>query len=418
LNEFFRRIRTRVSESHFLALDIGTDSIKACVCEPEGKGVKILSYAKEKQNLFDMQSGTITDISSVISNCLSAIKKAETKAGISTRKMVLGVSGELVHGATFETGYIRRDPTSKIDLAELKDIVHKIQWKAFEEIRYKMSFETGYNELDVRLVNASIVDTRIDGYKVANPIGFQGKMVKMNLFNSFSPIDYFGAIQTIGAEIDKEMLAIASMPYALSTSLFEEEKKLNAIFIDIGAGTTDIGVVIDGVVVGTKMFTIGGRTFTKRISKALNISFHDAEQIKLSYSNDKLERQSQRIIRESLKNDCDIWISGVVLSLEFLKEEEKNLPSKIVLSGGASGLPEIKEALETREWVKSLPFDKKPQISFFNPKLIPGINIDNNIFNDHSDIMPLALAKYGLSQTHEDALSTKVLKKVVRLMQM
>jgi cell division protein FtsA len=304
-------------------------------------------------------------------------------------------------------------------MSELKHIIQKVQWKAFDEIRNQMSFDTGYNELDVKLVNASIVDTSIDGYRVSNPIGFQGKVVKITLFNSFSPLIYFGAIQTIAAEIDKEIMALASMPYALSTSLFEEEKqKLSAIFIDVGAGSTDIGVVRDGVVVGTRMFTIGGRTFSKRLSKSLNISYYDAEQIKLSYSNDKLERQSNRIVRESLKNDVDVWLSGVVLSLDYFRSEGETLPSKILLSGGASSLPEIKEALETREWVKSLPFDKKPQISFFNPKLIPGISFDYKIFNDHSDIMSIALAKNGLSLIGEDALSTKVLKKVVRLMQM
>ncbi|MDX9971131.1 MAG: cell division FtsA domain-containing protein [Candidatus Gracilibacteria bacterium] len=415
----FRRIRNRVSDTHFLALDIGTESVKASIVEPEGKRGKIIGYAKENQKLFDMQSGTITDISSVILNCQKAISKAENMAGVSTRKMVLGVSGEIVHGATFSTSFVRRDPSAKIDMSELKHIIQKVQWKAFDEIRSQMSFETGYNELDVRLVNASIVDTSIDGYRVTNPIGFQGKVVNMTLFNSFSPLVFFGTIQTIAAEIDKEIMALSSMPFALCTSLFEEEKqKISAIFIDVGAGSTDIGVVRDGVVKGTRMFTIGGRTFSKRLSKALNISYYDAEQIKLSYSNDKLERQSHRIIREALKNDVDVWLSGVVLSLEYFKDEEENLPSKILLSGGAASLPEIKEALETREWVKSLPFDKKPQISFYNPKLVPGISFDYKIFNDHSDIMSIALAKNGLSLISEDALSTKVLKKVVRLMQM
>lgn len=416
---FFARIRNRVSESHFLALDIGTESVKAAVVEPDGKRGKIIGYAKENQKLFDMQSGLISDLSSVIRNCQTAISRAENMAKIETKKMILGVSGEIVHGSTFSTSFVRRDPSTKIDMSELKHIVQKIEWKAFDEIRNQMSFETGYNELDVRLVDASIVDTMIDGYKVSNPIGFQGKVINMTLFNSFSPLVYFGTIQTIAAEIDKELLSLASMPYALSTSLFEEEKqKLSAIFIDVGAGSTDIGVVKDGVVRGTRMFTIGGRTFTKRLAKSLNISYYDAEQIKLSYSNDKLERQSNRIVRESLKNDLDIWLSGVVISLECFKDDEENLPSKILLSGGAASLPEIKEALETREWVKSLPFDKKPNISFFNPKLIPGITFDHKIFNDHSDIMSIALAKNGLSISSEDALSTKVLKKVVRLMQM
>ena len=50
-----------------------------------------------------------------------------------------------------------------------------MQWKAFEaRARSDLACETGFNEIDVKLVHAAIVDTRIDGYKVSNPIVFPG----------------------------------------------------------------------------------------------------------------------------------------------------------------------------------------------------------------------------------------------------
>lgn len=414
----FKGIKKRSSDAHFLALDIGTDSIKAAVVEAEGKKGRIIGFGKEKQKVSSMQSGMIVDIAAVFEACNSAIRQAENMAGIATSKMVLGVSGELVKGSTHTTSYIRRDKSTKIDLAELKNIVHKIQWKAFEEIRGQMSYETGYNEIDVKLVNATIVDTSIDGYRVTNPIGFQGKEVSITIYNAFSPLVHFGAIQTLAAEIDRELIALICEPYAIANSLIaEDKKKLDAIFIDVGAGATDIAIVKNGVIAGTKMFGIGGRTFTKRLSRSLNVSYYDAESIKVSYCNDKLERQSHRIVREGLKHDIDVWLSGVVLTLEEFKKDDEDLPSKILLSGGAAHLPEIKEVLDTREWVKSLPFTKKPQISYFNPKLIEGVAFDSKIFEGHDDIMILALSKMGLNYVGEECLSSKVLKKVVRLMQ-
>ncbi|MFH1218713.1 MAG: cell division FtsA domain-containing protein [Candidatus Peregrinibacteria bacterium] len=414
----FRRIKKRTSDAHFLALDIGTDVVKALVCEVEGSKGKIIGVGRKEQKLGDMKSGVVTDIASVIANCHIAIRQAENMAGVSTQKMILGISGELVKGATNTTTYVRRDANSKIDLSELKNIVHKIQWRAFDNVRSQLAEETGYNEIDVKLVNAAIVDVRIDGYRVSNPIGFQGKEVTLSIFNAFAPLVHFGALQTIASEIDKELLAIAAEPYALTRCLGHEDGgSFGAIFIDIGGGTTDIAVVRDGAVEGTKMFTLGGRTFTKRLAQTLNTSFLEAEEIKIEYSSDNLERQSNKIVREAMKMDSDVWLSGVVLTLEEFENIDV-FPSKILLSGGGAHLPEIKEALESREWVKSLPFAKKPQITFFNPKMVTNLVDETHLIKDQQDIVPMALANLAIGFINEDQLLPKVLKKVVRLMQM
>lgn len=414
----FRRIKRVSSDAHFLALDIGTDLIKALVCEIEGSKVHVLGVGKKKQKLGDMHSGVVTDIAAVISNCNVAIKEAERMAGVTTSKMILGIAGELVKGATSTTSYVRKEANNKIDLAELKNIVHKIQWRSFDMVRGQLAFETGYNEIDVKLVNAAIVDVRIDGYRVNNPIGFQGKEVSLSIFNAFAPLVHYGALQTIAAEIDKELLAIAAEPYALARCLNHEDGgQFGAIFIDIGAGTTDIAVVIDDSVIGTKMFTLGGRMFSKRLAQSLNISINEAEEIKVAYSNDHLERQSHRIVRDSMMVDCDVWLSGIVLTLEEFENVEF-FPSKILLSGGGANLPEVKEALESRDWLKSLPFIKKPQITFLHPKMLTNVIDETKLLKDQQDVMPMALANLAIGVMDEEQLLSKVLKKVVRLMQM
>ena len=255
---FFGKGKTTPNgNGNFIALDIGTDEVKALFVANEIKKGRILGFGKKRQKLGDMQSGTVTDIASVISNCHDAIRDAERMAGAHASQVIMGIGGELVKGATTTVSYLRRDPTSKIDLAELKNIVHKIQWKAFDQVRSQLASETGYNEIDVKLVNAAIVGVKIDGYKVTNPIGFQGKEVTVSIFNAFAPLIHYGALQTIAAEIDKELIAITAEPYAITRALENDDAKFGAIFIDIGAGTTDIAVVRDGLLEGTKMFTLG-----------------------------------------------------------------------------------------------------------------------------------------------------------------
>lgn len=413
---FKRKKESKGVSGNFIALDIGTDEVKALLIVSEGKTGRVIGFGKKRQKLGDMQSGAVNDIASVISNCHEAIRDAERMAGVKAAQVIMGIGGELVKGATTTVSYIRRDPTSKIDLSELKNIVHKIQWKAFDQVRSQLSYETGYNEIDVKLINAAIVDVRIDGYKVTNPIGFQGKEVSVSIFNAFAPLVHYGALQTIAAEIDKELLAITAEPYAITRALENDDAKFGAIFIDVGGGTTDIAVVRDGMLEGMKMFTLGGRTFTKRLAQSLNISFTEADEIKLAYANDKLEKQSHRIVHEAMKSDCDVWLSGVSLTLsEF--ENIDMFPSKILLSGGGAKLPEIREALEGREWVKTLPFAKKPQIAFVNAKYISTITDETKRLDQPEDVASLSLAHLGLEFTREEQILTKVLKKVVRLMQ-
>ena len=72
---FFRR-SSPAKGNYYLALDIGTEYVKALICAAEGDKGRILGVGKKKQRLGDMQSGAVTDIASVINNCQDAINEA------------------------------------------------------------------------------------------------------------------------------------------------------------------------------------------------------------------------------------------------------------------------------------------------------------------------------------------------------
>ncbi|MDP2624973.1 MAG: cell division FtsA domain-containing protein [Candidatus Peregrinibacteria bacterium] len=417
----FRFLKSKIKHAGntLLSLDIGTEFVKALVVQfdAEGKG-RILGVGKSRQKIGEMQSGAVTDIASVIEHCKEAIAEAERVSSIVPDQLVMGIAGELVKGANRTIRYRRHEPHLKIHFEELKNIVHKVQWKAFEQIRSELAHETGFNEIDVKLVSAAIVDVQVDGYRVSNPIGFQGKDVIMTVFNAFAPLIHYGVLQTIAAELDISLLAITVEPYGVGRCLegSPDQKGQNAIFIDVGGGTTDIAVVKDGNVVGTKIFTIGGRSFTKRISQNLNVSFSEAEEIKLAYAANRLEKQSHKIVQDTLKSDCDVWLTGITLTLsEFTSVEQ--LPSKIFLCGGGSHLPEIKTILSQEDWWKSLSFPRKPHVSFLHPQDLPNITDETNLLHDPQDITPMALAKLGIELASEEKILTKILRKVVRLMQ-
>ena len=228
---------------------------------------------------------------------------------------------------------------------------------------------------------------------------------------------HLGALQTIAADLGLELVSIAAEPYAVARSVgVDEAGEFSAIFIDIGGGTSDIAVVRNGGLEGTKMFAIGGRSFTKRVSQSFNVPFAKAEEIKITYATDGLEEEDADKVRDALELDAEVWLSGVELSLSEFSDVD-SLPSRILLCGGGSALPEIKKALESKDWYKDLPFAKKPKVSFIKPEDVANMVDDSDTIKDQQDITPMGLASLLVDMDIEDEVMPSILQKIVRSMQ-
>ncbi|MFZ5982176.1 MAG: cell division FtsA domain-containing protein, partial [Patescibacteria group bacterium] len=343
---------------------------------------------------------------------------AMAMAGVSKiEKAIVGIAGELVKGTTTTVHYERIRTQQRIDLPELKNIIQKVQWKAFDRIRQQLAWETGHSEIEVKLINAAIVDVRIDGYRVTNPIGFQGKDVSISIFNAYAPMIHLGALQSIADDLKLDLLSIAAEPYAVARSMgIEDSYDFSAVFIDIGGGTTDIAVVRNGGLEGTKMFALGGRAFTKRLSQELNIGFEEAEGLKIKYAEGQLGKDVSIKIEKMLSDDCLVWLSGVELALSEFSDSDV-LPHRFFLCGGGSGLPGIKKVLETERWTKNLPITKSPQVSFLQPKDVVNIFDETGELRDPQDVTPMGLANLVLDIVGEEKMMSGILRRAVKMMQ-
>ncbi len=397
-----------------LALDIGTEVVKALIfrIEKSTKQGVVVGVGRVAQKVGNMQSGAVSDISGVIESSRQAIALAKQKAGIKrVEKSIIGIAGELVKGTTTTVHYERVNPEMHIGVPELKMIIQKVQEKALERIKRQLAWETGQNDIDVKLINAAVVDVRIDGYHVQSPVNFQGRSVSMSVFNAYAPMIHLGALQTIADELDLDLLSIAAEPYAVARSVeVEDMLDFSAIFIDVGGGTTDIAVVRNGGLEGTKMFALGGRAFTKRLAQEFQLSFDVAEKMKLDYASGQLKPEEAERVATLFADDCRIWLGGVELSLIEFAETDL-LPSRIFLCGGGSALPGIKQALLTQEWAGTLPFSKPPQVSFLQPKDVVSIVDTTGELNNPQDMTPIGLAHLALLDSIEEE---KMLSSILR----
>lgn len=401
----FSDISFRKDSDLVLALDIGTEVVKALILRVDKKGRRgvVIGVGRTTQKVGNMQSGAVSDISGVIESARQAILLAKEKAGVKRiEKSIIGIAGELVKGTTTTVHYERVNPEMHIGVSELKMIIQKVQEKAYERIKKQLAWETGQDDIDVKLINAAVVDVRIDGYHVVNPVNFQGRSVSMSVFNAYAPMIHLGALQTIADELDLDLLSIAAEPYAVARSVeVEDMMDFSAIFIDVGGGTTDIAVVRNGGLEGTKMFALGGRAFTKRLAQEFQLSFEAAEKMKIDYAFGRLRADELARVAAIFADDCRIWLGGVELSLIEFAETDL-LPSRIFLCGGGSALPGIKQALLSPEWAGTLPFSKPPQVSFLQPKDVVSIIDETGELNNPQDMTPIGLAHLALLDSVEE----------------
>jgi cell division protein FtsA len=402
-------------ENYYTALDIGTEYIKALVVKREGRNGIVLGASRQRQAFTDMQSGVPTDIQGIIENCDRAMSQAEDMCDTIPGQAVIGIAGEQVKGFSTSVTVPRADPTLKINEIELLQTLQLVQKRALREAQHSMSLELGVPDVNVKLINSAVTSVRIDGFAVQNPVDFQGKQMVITVFNTFAPLTHIGALQTIASELDLELVATVAEPYAMARcAATDEVYDFGGIFIDIGGGTTDIALIRNGGIEGTRMFPIGGRVFTKKIASRFGISFGDAEAIKLRHSKRELPPDHEEKIHAVLARDAEVMVEGVALTLQEMARGDR-LPTAIYLAGGGSALPEVRDQLKAFPWADKLPFARVPSVNVLRPVDIRGIYDSTGLLLDQQDITPMGLAFHAIQQHAEEqaplfGLMRKVLK--------
>lgn len=392
-----RATRKQATENDYIVgLDIGTEFVKALIARVEDDSLEIIGVGRARQEVSDMHGGAIADISGVVRNCEEALAEAEDQAGLQAKKVVIGIAGELVKGVTNTIRYRRPQPDRPLDDAEMEFIIEKVQERAQGKAQKQIALETGNEDVEVKLVNSALVSIHIDGYKVSNPIGFQGRDVAVQIYTAFAPMVHIGALERVATDLALELVAVAAEPFAVSRSVLGTDASSNftAILADVGGGTTDIAVVNDGGVEGTKMFGIGGRSFTRTIANEMDLSYTDAEKLKVNLNHEQIKASVRKQAEVAIEKTLDVWLSGVELALsEF--DSVDHLPNRILLCGGGSSLDQLVDALNKSEWYSDLPFTKRPTVQHIQPEEVVGIHDTTGTVKDHTFITAMGLLRVG-----------------------
>jgi cell division protein FtsA len=257
-------------EETFVALDVGTTKTCTLIAEvKEEDGLRIVGVGIAPSR--GLRKGVVVNVEEATDAIAASISKAEDISGYEIDRVYVGVSGghissvnsrgvaaisRGVRGVTLDDMDRAMDAAQAIAIPHNREIIHAIP--------------RGYT---------------VDGQDgVRNPLGLQGYRLEVEahvVTGAVPPIhNLVKCVRAAGVEIIDLVLApIAAGEAVLTTA----EKEMGVVLADVGGGTTDIAIFIDGSVWHTMILSVGGNHLTNDIAIGLRAPFNVAEEIKIEH---------------------------------------------------------------------------------------------------------------------------------------
>ena len=281
-----------------MGIDIGTSNIKIAQVS-HGKDPILETYGIVN---CAYQIGAKND-ELVISKMSDVLKTLLSKAGISTNRCVISFPNSAVF-------------TSVIELPNMtnKELSSAVEFEAKKYVPLALS------EIDLSWTITSKAE------------GGQNLKVLLTAVPKQVTQNYMRILDQAGLEPEAGEIEALALIRSLVGNV-----PMNCVIIDIGAKSTGLNIIENGLLRLSRNLNIGGDTITHKIAESLNISFFRAEQFKKEFG-----VGSATIIPDSIKPVLNL-IKNEIKQLLTIYQTHNIAVDKILLVGGGANLPGIVE---------------------------------------------------------------------------
>ena len=332
-----------------VGLDIGTTKICAIVGEIKEEGrIDIIGIGSHPSR--GLRKGVVVNIESTVESIKKAVEEAELMAGVEINAVYTGIAGS--HVKSFNSRgviAIKDREISKSDVERVIDAARAVAIPMDREILHVLPQEFTIDDQD----------------GIKEPLGMSGVRLEAEVHVITGAVTSAQNIVKSCNRAGLDVLDIVLEPLASSYSvLSQDEKELGVAVIDVGGGTTDLAIFVEGGIWHTAVMGIGGNHLTNDIAVGLRTPASEAEKIKRKYgcALTSLVRDDETIEVASVGGRPPRVLSRQVLSeiIEPRVEEifglvlkeirktgfEERVASGVVITGGSSILEGIPEAAE------------------------------------------------------------------------
>ncbi len=252
-----------------VGLDIGTSKVLALVAELNQDGsIEVVGLGSHSSK--GMKKGVVINIESTVQSIQRAIEEAELMSGNQIHSVFVGIAGS--HIRSLNSHGIVAIKDNEVTSADLERVIEAAQAVAIPA--------------DQRVLHVLPQQYVIDNQEgIREPLGMSGVRLEAKVHlvtcavNAVQNIEK--CIRRCGLEVENVILEQLASSYAVLT---EDERDLGVCLVDIGGGTSDVAIFIEGSIEHTGVIPIAGDQVTNDIAMALRTPTQHAEDIKIRYA--------------------------------------------------------------------------------------------------------------------------------------
>lgn len=330
----------------FVGIDIGTTKICTLVARPEAQNkIRILGVGNEPS--LGMRRGVVVDLDAAAQAVARSVEKAEHTSGVEIMSALVSLAGSNVSsvnsrgvvgvsGRVIDEGDVARavDAARAVAIPHNREVVHVIQ--------------RGFN-----------VDNQ-DGIRM--PVGMHGYRLEVETHIITATAASVENLRQCVAGAGVDVAQFVLNPLASGEEvLTENERQMGVIVCDLGGGTTDLAIYVDGDVWHTAVLAVGSNHITSDIAQVLRLPNSQAEEIKLQHGNADVtdidphqtfnvrpfgDQEMLQISHSELVQIIGARVEEIFgLVVQEIKRSGYDglLPAGMVLTGGGSLLPGIRQ---------------------------------------------------------------------------
>ncbi len=328
-----------------VGIDIGTTKICTLVGREETRGqLRILGVGIEPSQ--GIKKGVVVDLAAASQAIARSVEKAEHTSGLEITSALVSLAGSHVssvnsHGVVGITG----GTIDENDVARAVDAARSIAIPHNREV--------------IHIIQRGFTVDGQDG--IRTPIGMHGFRLEVETHIITAAQATVENLRQCVASAGVDVMQFVLNPLASAEVVLNDtERQMGVIVCDMGGGTTDIAICIDGDVWHTAVLAVGGNHITSDIAHGLRLPITQAEEIKLQHGNAVKsdvspeefftvkpfgEDRPVEINRQELAHVIEARVEEIFsLVLQEVKRSGYDglLPAGMVLTGGSSLLPGIR----------------------------------------------------------------------------
>jgi cell division protein FtsA len=331
-----------------VGIDVGSSKVCTLVGEVDDDGeVRVIGVGLVPSR--GVRRGGVVNVTDATGSILASVEKAERTSGYKIERAYVALSGTHISSLNSRgvVGISRRESGITVeDVERALDAAHAVAVPHNQEVVHVIP--RGY-----------MVDGQ-DG--VHDPVGMHGFRLEVEahivLGSSPSIQNIVKCVEGAGVEVDELVLGSVAAGGAV---LADAEREMGVVLADVGMGTTDIAIFIDGTVWHTVTLGIGGEHITGDVAIGLRLSPNVAEEVKVQYGHARAAQMppeerftvspfdgasAQVMPRWKLSEIIEARVEEI---FSLIRQEIKRsgydglLPAGVVLCGGTAQLSGIQE---------------------------------------------------------------------------